>query len=96
MASGVHMGPGFHGFIKDVLRCRSQEEEKEFVNHELELIKESWEKNGVLQESACDYLCRLVFCHTLGYDVSFGLMYPVMMAMQGSGVEKRIGYMAAM
>ncbi|XP_061170986.1 AP-4 complex subunit epsilon-1-like [Saccostrea echinata] len=96
MASGDHLDPGFHDFIKSVCRRRSLEEEKEFVNHELEQIKESLEKNGVLQDSVYDYLCRLVFCHILGYDVSFGLIYPVMLAMQGSGLEKRIGYTTAM
>ncbi|XP_061170774.1 AP-4 complex subunit epsilon-1-like [Saccostrea echinata] len=90
------MGRAFHGFIRSVCRCRNLAEERAFVSHELEQIKENLSRTGVSQDSVCDYLCRLVFCHILGYDVSFGLIYTLKLAQQGSGLEKRIGYTTAM
>ncbi|XP_062599525.1 AP-4 complex subunit epsilon-1-like [Saccostrea cucullata] len=90
------MGRAFHVFIRSVCRCRNLAEEKAFVAHELEQIKENLSRAGVSQDSVCDNLCRLVFCHILGYDVSFGLIYTMKLAQQGSGLEKRIGYTTAM
>jgi len=46
----------------------------------------------VSQSQMRDYLCRLVFCHILGYDVEFGCIHAVKLAQQGVLIEKKIGW----
>lgn len=89
------MGRAFQGFLCSVSRCRSLTEEKTFITHELKQIQESLNRTDVSQGTVGELLFRLVYCHLLGYDVSFGFIHTIKLAQQGTGLEKRMGYIAA-
>ncbi|XP_078329370.1 AP-4 complex subunit epsilon-1-like isoform X4 [Crassostrea virginica] len=91
----IILGRGFQSFLTNVNLCRSREEEKTVVAHELKQIKESLNRTDVSQETVCELLCRLVYCHLIGYDVSSGFIHMIKLAQQGTGLEKRIGYLAS-
>lgn len=88
-------GRAFEGFVCSVSKCRSLTEEKTFVTHELKQIQENLNRTDVSQSTVGELLCRLVYCHMLGYDVSFGFIHTIKLAQQGTGLEKRMGYMAS-
>jgi hypothetical protein len=43
------------------------------------------------QSQRHDILLRLVYCHMLGYDVSFSYIHAVKQAQQGTALEKKVG-----
>lgn len=45
----------------------------------------------LLQGTVGELLFRLVYCHLLGYDISFGFIHTIKLAQQGTGLEKRMG-----
>ena len=44
-----------------------------------------------LQAERKDCLVQLIYCHMLGYDVSFGYIHALKLAQQGSAGEKQTG-----
>lgn len=45
----------------------------------------------LFQAQMRDYLCRLLFCHLLGYDAGFACIHAVKLAQQGVLIEKKTG-----
>ncbi|KAK2188547.1 hypothetical protein NP493_129g04034 [Ridgeia piscesae] len=83
----------FRNFVQSIASIKSRHEEEELVNKELSLQKQRLSKAGLTGPQKQESLTRIVYCHMLGYDVSFACIHAVKLAQQGALQEKKVGYL---
>ncbi|XP_060080493.1 AP-4 complex subunit epsilon-1-like [Ylistrum balloti] len=84
---------GFSSFLRQFNKARSKNEEGHIVRHEIAEIQQRLAQPDTTKQQTCDCLCRAIFCDLVGYDVSSVYIHAVKLAQQGTGFEKRLGYL---
>ncbi|XP_069101845.1 AP-4 complex subunit epsilon-1-like [Argopecten irradians] len=85
---------GFSNFLRQLNRTRSKNDEEQIIRHEIKEMQQKLAMPDISKQQICDCLCRAIFCELLGYDLSSFYIHAVKLAQQGTGFEKRLGYLA--
>ncbi|KAI8782007.1 AP-4 complex subunit epsilon-1 [Biomphalaria glabrata] len=82
-------------FMSFVHRARSKTHEAAIVHSELTSIQQKLKQADQSATSSVikNSFTKAIFCHLLGYDVSFIVIYAVNLTQQGKGYDKRLGYL---
>ncbi|XP_046571750.1 AP-4 complex subunit epsilon-1-like [Haliotis rubra] len=81
--------PGLRQLIAATLSARSKSDEELIIKKELSFLQQRFSQpNQSIQLK--ENLSRLLYCLTLGYDVSFATIHMVKLAQQGGGIHKRL------
>lgn len=83
----------FRNFVQSIASIKSRHEEEELVTKELSLQRQRLSRAGLTGPQKQESLTRIVYCHMLGYDVSFACIHAVKLAQQGALQEKKVGYL---
>lgn len=86
---------GLEGFVGDIKRCQSKEQEEQRVKTELAKIRQKFANPEQL--SGYDkkkYLWKLLYSHMLGYEVDFGHAQAIDLCSSNKFSEKNAGYLA--
>ncbi|KAI9226673.1 MAG: Adaptor protein complex AP-2 alpha subunit [Piptocephalis tieghemiana] len=86
---------GLTVFIADIRKCRVRELEERRINKELANIRAKFKQGGLDGYSRKKYVCKLLYCYILGWDVSFGHSETLHLIASSTFSEKQIGYLAA-
>ncbi|XP_033725542.1 AP-4 complex subunit epsilon-1-like [Pecten maximus] len=84
---------GFSNFLRQLNRVRSRNEEEHIIRHEITDMQQKLALPDTTKQQTCDCLCRAVYCELMGYDLSCVYIHAVKLAQQGTGFEKRLGYL---
>ncbi|XP_021375805.1 AP-4 complex subunit epsilon-1-like isoform X2 [Mizuhopecten yessoensis] len=84
---------GFSSFLRQINKARSKHEEEHIVRHEIVEMQQRLALRDTTKQTS-DCLCRAIYCELLGYDLSSVYIHAVKLAQQGTGFEKRLGYLA--
>ncbi|KAL5019552.1 hypothetical protein ScPMuIL_002444 [Solemya velum] len=84
----------FQNFMRLVNGVKSRHEEEQIVRREISVLKQKLSQPDITPAQMCDYLCRVLYCDMIGYDVTFSFIHAVKFAQKGTALEKRIGYLA--
>lgn len=82
-------------FMNVVHRARSKNHEAAIVHSELTALQQKLKQAEVSSSSVLirNSFTKAIFCHLLGYDVTFVAIYAINLAQQGKGYDKRLGYL---
>ncbi|KAH9504102.1 hypothetical protein Btru_067723 [Bulinus truncatus] len=82
-------------FMNFVHRARSKTHEAAVVHSELTLLQQKLKQADLSASPSLikNAFTKAIFCHLLGYDVSFIVIHAVNLAQQGKGFDKRLGYL---
>ncbi|KAL4229907.1 hypothetical protein ACF0H5_010298 [Mactra antiquata] len=84
---------GFDLFVLSVRKSRNKYEEKQTVLREIQQLKSLISQPDINNVQRKDYVCRMMYCHTLNYDVTFGAITALNLVSTSQLMEKRIGYL---
>ncbi|XP_067678952.1 AP-4 complex subunit epsilon-1-like [Haliotis asinina] len=84
--------PGLRQLIAATLSARSRSDEELIIKKELSFLQQRFSQMNQSTQLK-ENLSRLLYCLTLGYDVSFATIHMVKLAQQGGGIHKRLGYL---
>ncbi|GFR92051.1 AP-4 complex subunit epsilon-1-like [Elysia marginata] len=90
------LGKEVMNFMKTVHRARSKSQESAIVCAELAAVKDKFKQLNMpnISSSALrNTFTKVIFCHLLGYDVSFLGIEGVKLCSQCEGYNKRLGYL---
>ena len=90
------LGQEVMNFMKTVHRAHSKTQESAIVKAELAAIKEKLKQMNLSKRSSSvlrNTFTKVIFCHLLGYDVSFVLVDGMKLCQQAEGYDKRLGYL---
>lgn len=85
---------GFELFIQSIRKAKNKYDESQIVKRELQTLQTNLSQPNISMVQMKDFLCRMIYCNMLGYDVTFGLIHAVKLAQQGSHIDKKTGYLA--
>ncbi|GAB1601186.1 AP-4 complex subunit epsilon-1-like isoform X2 [Argonauta hians] len=91
---GTGLSRGFYNLMRNVEYARSVAKEQHIIQKDLSLVQQKLSQPDLSTHQIRDYLTRLIFCHMMGYDTSFGNIHAVKLAQQGSGWMKWMGYLS--
>ncbi|CAL1527021.1 unnamed protein product [Lymnaea stagnalis] len=82
-------------FMNFVHRARSKTHEAAIVHSELSSLQQKLKQTELSTSPVLvrNSFTKAIFCHLLGYDVTFVAIYAVNLAQQGKGYDKRLGYL---
>ncbi|XP_048253858.1 AP-4 complex subunit epsilon-1-like isoform X1 [Haliotis rufescens] len=85
--------PGLRQLIAATLSARSKSDEELIIQKELSFLQQRFSQLNQSGQQLKENLSRLLYCLTLGYDVSFATIHTIKLAQQGVGIHKRLGYL---
>ncbi|XP_019622254.1 PREDICTED: AP-4 complex subunit epsilon-1-like [Branchiostoma belcheri] len=85
---------GFQSLIKAIGESQSKHEEERIMKKEVSYLQQKLTQPDISKKQMKELLVRLVYCHMLGHDITFGYIHALKLAQQGGLVEKRVGYLA--
>ncbi|XP_014768030.1 AP-4 complex subunit epsilon-1 isoform X2 [Octopus bimaculoides] len=91
---GTGLSRGFYNLMRNVEYARSVAKEQLIIQKDLSVVQQKLSQPDISTHQIRDYLTRLIFCHMMGYDTSFGYIHAVKLAQQGSGWMKWMGYLS--
>ncbi|XP_035251963.1 AP-4 complex subunit epsilon-1 [Anguilla anguilla] len=80
--------------IRSVTELTSKHEEEKLIKKELSALKEQVSSPNTTLRQMKEIMVRAMYCEMLGYEASFSYIHAIKLAQQGSGLEKRVGYLA--
>ncbi|KAJ8343558.1 hypothetical protein SKAU_G00308870 [Synaphobranchus kaupii] len=80
--------------IRSVTELTSKHEEEKLIKKELSALKEQVSSPNTSLRQMREIMVRAIYCEMLGYEASFSYIHAIKLAQQGSGLEKRVGYLA--
>ncbi|KAG9337022.1 hypothetical protein JZ751_029881 [Albula glossodonta] len=80
--------------IRSVTELTSKHEEEKLIKKELTALKEQISSPNTTLRQMREIMVRAIYCEMLGYEASFSYIHAIKLAQQGSGLEKRVGYLA--
>ncbi|CAH1791246.1 unnamed protein product [Owenia fusiformis] len=83
----------FQNFVKMVSEVKTKYEEDQLLKKEVSILKQRLAQPGISPGQMKEYLVRILYCHMMGYDISFAFIHAVKLAQQGSLSQKWAGYL---
>ncbi|XP_058500956.1 AP-4 complex subunit epsilon-1 [Solea solea] len=80
--------------IRGITELTSKHEEEKLIQRELASIKEQVSSPNTSMRQMKELMVRAIYCESLGYEASFSYIHAIKLAQQGTGLEKRVGYLA--
>ncbi|TNN87067.1 AP-4 complex subunit epsilon-1 [Liparis tanakae] len=80
--------------IRGITELTSKHEEEKLIQRELTSIKEQVSSPNTSTRQMKELMVRAIYCEMLGYEASFSYIHAIKLAQQGTGLEKRVGYLA--
>ncbi|KAJ8249351.1 hypothetical protein GJAV_G00233850 [Gymnothorax javanicus] len=80
--------------IRSVTELTSRHEEEKLIIKELSALKEQISSPNTTLRQMKEMMVRAIYCEMLGYEASFSYIHAIKLAQQGTGLEKRVGYLA--
>ncbi|KAF7656336.1 hypothetical protein LDENG_00042760 [Lucifuga dentata] len=80
--------------IRGITELTSKHEEEKLVERELASIKEQASSPNTTMRQMKELMVRAIYCEMLGYEASFSYIHAIKLAQQGSGLDKRVGYLS--
>ncbi|XP_005109411.1 AP-4 complex subunit epsilon-1 [Aplysia californica] len=84
-------------FMKHVHRARSKTQESNIIASEMATVQQKLKQSEYSASPAFmrSVFSKAIFCHLLGYDVSFVTISAINLAQQGQGYDKQLGYLVS-
>ncbi|KAL2093414.1 hypothetical protein ACEWY4_010726 [Coilia grayii] len=80
--------------IRSITELTSKHEEEKLIQRELAAIKEQVSSPNTTMRQMREAMVRSVYCEMLGYEADCSYIHAIKLAQQGTGLDKRVGYLA--
>ncbi|XP_077568206.1 AP-4 complex subunit epsilon-1 [Stigmatopora nigra] len=80
--------------IRGITELTSKNDEEKLIQQELTSIKDQASSPNTSMRQMKEIMVRAIYCEMLGYEASFCYIHAIKLAQQGTGLEKRVGYLA--
>ncbi|KAM8860662.1 AP-4 complex subunit epsilon-1 [Synchiropus picturatus] len=79
--------------IRGITELTSKHEEEKLIQQELSSLKDQVSSPYTSMRQMKELMVRAIYCEMLGYEASFCYIHAIKLAQQGTGLEKRVGYL---
>ncbi|KAM9808274.1 AP-4 complex subunit epsilon-1 [Neosynchiropus ocellatus] len=79
--------------IRGITELTSKHEEEKLIQQELLSLKDQVSSPYTSMRQMKELMVRAIYCEMLGYEASFCYIHAIKLAQQGTGLEKRVGYL---